>query len=201
VSLGLASQAVVESEEVDYWIVPEGSETESVVVSSGGVKLGNVHAVSQQIAQDDRVEYATPVFVTLLPVQDAVTGERTYVLTVGVIPAPGMDILGLPADPLTPGDPHYANGSYDGPMTHKVVVDERTAARYNLSTGDTLHIGGTLATAREHEFTVVGVSNTFSQFVGTSTRSRCTCRRRSTASRPSKLLKPAVTSSVRSRWR
>jgi len=138
VSLGLASQAVVESEEVDYWIVPEGSETESVVVSSGGVKLGNVHSTSQRIARDDRVEYATPVFVTLLPVQDAVTGKRTYVLTVGVVPTPGMDILGLPADTLAPGDPHYANGSYDGPRTNELVMNDAAATVTNASAGTTL---------------------------------------------------------------
>ena len=138
VSLGLASQAVVESEAVDYWIVPEGSQAESVVVSSGGVKLGNVHSTSQRIARDDRVEYATPVFVTLLPVQDAVTGERTYVLTVGVVPTPEMDILGLPAGALTPGDPHYANGSYDGPRTNELVMNDAAAAVTNASEGTTL---------------------------------------------------------------
>lgn len=138
VSLGLASQAVVESEDVDYWIVPEGSGAEPVVVSSGGVKLGNVHAVSRQIAQDDRVAHATPVLVTLLPVQDAVTGERTYVLTVGVVPAPGVDILGLPADALTPGDPHYANGSYDGPRTNELVMNDAAATVTNASEGTAL---------------------------------------------------------------
>lgn len=64
---------------------------------------------------------------------------------------------------------HYANGTYDGPMTHEIVVDERTANRYNLSVGDTLHVGATLTAAREHEFTVVGTTRTFQIFLGVPT--------------------------------
>lgn len=66
-------------------------------------------------------------------------------------------------------DVHYANGTYDGPMTHELIVDEQTAERYNLSVGDTLHVGATLAAAREHEFTVVGTSRTFQTFLGVPT--------------------------------
>ncbi|MFC6939444.1 ABC transporter permease [Salinirubellus sp. GCM10025818] len=67
------------------------------------------------------------------------------------------------------GDVHYANGTYEGPMTHEVIVGPRLAERYGLEPGDTLHVGGTLAAARENEFEVVGVSNTFSRFLGTPT--------------------------------
>ncbi|MEF8825474.1 MAG: ABC transporter permease, partial [Haloarculaceae archaeon] len=67
------------------------------------------------------------------------------------------------------GDVHYANGSYEGPMTHEVIVGPRLADRYNLSVNDTLHVGGTLASARENEFRVIGVSNGFSRFLGTQT--------------------------------
>jgi putative ABC transport system permease protein len=66
-------------------------------------------------------------------------------------------------------DVHYANGTYEGPMTHEVIVGPRLAERYGLEPGDTLHVGGTLAAARENEFEVVGVSNTFSRFLGTPT--------------------------------
>ncbi len=67
------------------------------------------------------------------------------------------------------GDRHYANGTYDGPMTHEVVIDERTAALYNVTTGDTLYIGGTLRIARQHEYRIVGVRSTFGTFLGTAT--------------------------------
>jgi putative ABC transport system permease protein len=66
-------------------------------------------------------------------------------------------------------DVHYADGTYEGPMTHEAIVGPRLADRYDLEPGDTLHVGGTLAAARENEFEVVGVSNTFSRFLGTPT--------------------------------
>lgn len=67
------------------------------------------------------------------------------------------------------GDVHYANGSYDGPMTRAVIVDERVADELGVSVNDTLHVGGTIANARANEFRVVGVSSGISSFVGAPT--------------------------------
>ncbi|WP_209309608.1 FtsX-like permease family protein [Haloarcula amylovorans] len=140
VALGLSSQSVVESEGVDYWVVPEQSSVESLVVSTGGVQLGNVHSTSAALAQDDRVDYATPVLLKLIPVRDVTTGERSYVLTVGVIPAPETSVLGFPSGDLTPGDPHYANGSYAGPWTGEAIVNDAAATLTNASNGDELTV-------------------------------------------------------------
>jgi len=49
VSLGLASQSVIQSEGVDYWIVPEQASVESIAISTGGPRLSNVHGTSQAI--------------------------------------------------------------------------------------------------------------------------------------------------------
>ena len=54
-------------------------------------------------------------------------------------------------------------------MTHEVIVDRRVAEGMNASVGESMHLGGSLATAREHDFTVVGVSPTFSNMLGTPT--------------------------------
>jgi putative ABC transport system permease protein len=54
-------------------------------------------------------------------------------------------------------------------MTHQVVIDSQTAERFDVGVGDSLYIGGTLSSARANEFTVVGISNRFSRFLGTST--------------------------------
>jgi putative ABC transport system permease protein len=66
-------------------------------------------------------------------------------------------------------DVHYANGSYDGPLTREVIVGPRLADQFNLSLNDTLYIGGTIYQARQNPFRVVGVSNTFTRFLGTPT--------------------------------
>lgn len=138
VSLGLASQSVVQSEGVDYWIVPEQAGVESIAVSTGGPRLGDVHATSRQIRADSRVSYATPVLLELVPVRDATSGDRTYLLAAGIIPEPGQRVLGLSTDELTPGDPHYQNGSYNGPRTDEAVLNTAAADVTNTSTGDRL---------------------------------------------------------------
>jgi putative ABC transport system permease protein len=154
IAAGLASQAVIESDGVDYWIVPEDSSADSVVVGSGEVKLGNVHTTARSLNRDDRIKYATPVLLTLVPFQDTETGEQTYVLTVGIIPTAELDVLGLSAAPMTPGDPYYTNGSYDGPWTGEIVANDAAGTLLNASTGETL----TSSRAETRQFRVVNVS-------------------------------------------
>lgn len=91
--------------------------------------------------------------------------------TIGVgVPNVGGSRLQLESGPgFQESDVHYANGSYAGPMTYEVIIDPRTAALFDVSVGDTLYIGGTVAAARQHAFTVVGISPTFSQFLGAPT--------------------------------
>lgn len=154
VSLGLASESVIESEGVDYWIVPEQSNVESIAVSAGGLQLGNVHHTSAEIARDDRVDYATPVLLELVPVRDRTTGERTYVLAAGIVPQPGMEVLGLPASRLEAGDPYYDNGSYDGRFTGEVVMNDAAVSVTNASEGDSV----ALARETNRTLTVTNVS-------------------------------------------
>lgn len=70
---------------------------------------------------------------------------------------------------FTGGDRHYAGGSYDGPMSQQVVIGPRTAQLLNVSVGEMLHVGGTVAGARRNAVTVVGISPTFSKFLGAPT--------------------------------
>ena len=87
------------------------------------------------------------------------------VLGVGVLG--GGPSLRLDAGPGFSGSSHYANGSYEGPMSREVVLDPGTAASHGVSVGDTVHVGGTTANARRNAAEVVGVSPTFRRFLGT----------------------------------
>lgn len=138
VSLGLASQSVVQSDNVDYWLVPEQASVESIAVSTGGPRLGDVHRTSQQIAADDRVDYVTPVMLELVPVRDATTGDRKYVFAIGVVPESGQSVLDLPADRLETGDPYYQDGSYNGRWTGEAVLNTAGATVTNASAGSKL---------------------------------------------------------------
>ena len=145
IALGLASQSAIQSEDVDYWVVPDATTPTAIAASVQGPKLGNVHAASTRLTRDDRIEYATPVETSLIRVTNG-GGEGAYVLALGiVVPETPRTVAGLSTRGLTPGDPHYANGTYSGPWTGEAVIsgaaaevlDVQRAATLDVETGDT----------------------------------------------------------------
>lgn len=149
VALGLAS-GTVGGDDVDYRIVPAASSVESVAVAVGGPKLGDVHRVTDRLSDDERIEYATPVELQVVQLT-AASGPEEYVLLVGVIPAAGQSVAGLPVSALTAGDPYYANGSYDGGWTGEMVVSEAAGRLLDADVGTTLRP----VSASDRSFTVV----------------------------------------------
>ncbi|WP_254425880.1 ABC transporter permease [Haloprofundus sp. MHR1] len=135
VSLGLASQSAIQSESVDYWIVPEETGQSSLAVEVDGPQLGGVHRATSRLRSDDRISYVTPVQTQITRVTGA-DGTREYILLVGVIPdESGRNVAGLSTAGLTPGDPYYANGTYNGSWTGELVVSSGTADLLNGSLG------------------------------------------------------------------
>lgn len=151
----------------DLWI--SGGPAEIQPGSVGGFEnpLVGIHQVIAQLEAREDVAVASPfVFQTVYASPNGSEFD-TVIGSGGTAWGPSVNIVRGRA--ITRGDTHYANGTFEGEMKHEVLVDKPTAARYNLSVGDSLYLGGTLATARENEFTVVGVTDTYSQFVGTAT--------------------------------
>ena len=142
VAVGLASGSTVQSEGVDYWVVPEGGSASSIAVSVEGPRLGAVHRTTAELREDSRVTFATPVQLQILRYSAGNTSE--YVLVAGVIPPDGnQSVLGLPTGAMTPGDPHYANGSYAGPWTGEAVLSDAAAEVLDADSGDRLQPAGT----------------------------------------------------------
>ena len=164
VSLGLAAGGTVQSPDVDYWVVPE-SGASSPVVSVGGPRLGEVHPTSASLDARADVEYATPVLLELVRVRaggSSGDGDRgttdgdEYVLAVGVVPGESpVEVAGASTAGLTPGDPHYADGAYDGPQTGEVVLSAGAATLLGVERGGSVSVavGGS-----SQEFDVVNVS-------------------------------------------
>lgn len=139
VSLGTVSPATVGGGSVDYWIVPESAAGYATAVDVGGPKLGEVHAVGDRLAARDDVEYATPVALAVVPLRSGATTE--YVLAVGVIPgAAPREFAGVSTAGLSPGDPHYANGSYDGPWTGEARLSSAAAELLDVHPGDSIGV-------------------------------------------------------------
>lgn len=151
----------------DLWVSAGPIEVAPGAV--GGVKnpLLDAHTTADRIAARDDVRRAEALAFQAVYVSP---NTSAFVTVVGVGGTGNSSSINLHEGPgFHEPDVHYANGTYAGPMTHEVIIDERTAAMFDVAVGDSLYIGGTIATAREHRFEVVGISPTFSTFLGTAT--------------------------------
>lgn len=154
VGFGLATQGTVQSQSADFRIIPAGGQS-SVVTGVGDVHLGHGHSVSDRLAANPKVRAATPVLVTGLRLQ-AGEQEPTSVLVIGIVPSSTLEsVAGLPTTPLTPGDPYYANGSYNGTWTGEAVLSASAADALNASASDSLTIARRAPTTQS--FTVTAV--------------------------------------------
>lgn len=141
-SAGLAGGATVQSDDIDYWIVPDESGAGSVPLNAEGAQLGDVHRITAELQADARIGYASPVLLQPLQVQHPATDAQTYVLAVGVIPEPNREVAGLNTTPLAGAYTYYANGSYNGTWSGQSVISPVVADDLNATTGDTLRLGG-----------------------------------------------------------
>lgn len=154
----------------DLWIT--GGPMQLAPGSVGGFENGltNAHGISENVSAREDVRTASPMaFQTVYVGTDP--DDLETIVGVGVRgTGNGSGAAQITeGDGLTGPDRHYDGGTYDGPMTHDVLIGPQTARLFNVSVGDTLHIGGTVMSARQNEFTVIGISPTFSRFLGTST--------------------------------
>jgi putative ABC transport system permease protein len=132
-----------------------------------GTAIVNAHEVARDIHEREAVESAIPMGFQAVYVGNG-SGEMQTQVGVGIrSEGPFVRIDEGPG--FSNPDVHYAEGNYDGPMTYSVIVDSRTAETFDVGVGDSLYIGGSVESARQHEFEVVGISPTFSSFLGAPT--------------------------------
>ncbi|AQL42252.1 hypothetical protein BV210_05785 [Halorientalis sp. IM1011] len=156
IAFGVTADATVHGEGVDYVVVPERGTASSAVVATGDPRLGDVHATAAGLREDERISHATPVLRQVLQVSVDGGSTQEYVAVVGVVGGENLDLVaGVNVSALTPGDPHYANGSRNGSWTGEVVLNEAAASVLNASAGSGLQF----ATAPERNFSVVAVAD------------------------------------------
>ena len=153
---GLVQGTTVRGDAVDYWVVPESAGTSTMVVSADAPQLGDVHRKSAELTDDRRIEYATPVLIEVVEVRT--DGASEYVLAVGVIPDRALDgVAGLSAQSLAPGDPYYADGSYDGEWTGEAVLSKGAADRLNATNGTNMSVSGAVSGSESGQLRAVDV--------------------------------------------
>ena len=152
VGLGLVSQTTIHGEDVDYWIVPDRDGPTSTLVAPGGPQFGGVHEANARIVAEPGVAYATPVLVEVVRAETT-AGSQEYVLAVGIVPAAAMgDVVGLPTEALTPGDPYHAAGGSEAAWTGELVASQAAASLLDVGVGESATLG-------EQPFTVVAVGD------------------------------------------
>ncbi|MFP9191314.1 ABC transporter permease [Natrialbaceae archaeon A-CW1-1] len=151
----------------DLWVT--AGETRLTSGGGGGFEnnLYDSRSVAAEMERHDGVKNAVPLaFETVYVAREDDEEFRTFVAT--GVPGGGPAITISEGEALT-GDQYYANGTYDGERTNEVLIDAETARMLDIGIGDTLYVGGSLATARNTEVTVVGISPTFERMLGTPT--------------------------------
>ncbi|MEF8842731.1 MAG: ABC transporter permease [Haloarculaceae archaeon] len=169
VGLGVVEtgQAKFDQSGRDLWIT--GGPVSLGPGTSGGLGSGitDAHRLRDELADREDVDtVAALAFRTVYVSNDS----RRFETVIGAgAPAVDTAVRITEGRGFTGGDSHYAGGSYDGPMTREVVIDPRTASLLDVGVNDTVYVGGTVRSAGENAFRVVGVSPTFSNFLGSPT--------------------------------
>ncbi|OAQ51645.1 ABC transporter permease [Natrinema mahii] len=145
----------------DIWI-----SREPVDPSAGGTAnpISGAHARSAELSARDDVDAASPIAM-----YDVYVGTEPADLqrhpAVGVQEThDGFDFEagdGFEVDPETAATPPP-----DDPQREEIVIDPRVADDLGVSVGDTIHVGTSRETAATHEFTVIGISGYYSQYLG-----------------------------------
>ncbi|NUB91477.1 ABC transporter permease [Haloterrigena sp. SYSU A121-1] len=151
----------------DVWI--SGGAVE--LTAGGGMEnpIADSHQLAADVEEREDVQSASPIaFHAIYVGTEPEPSELELVSGVGV-PSEHGGLTLEEGDGFSEGDVHYGEGDYDGPMTREVIVDPRMAERFDLEVGDTIYVGTSPSTAAEEEFTVVGISSSYSQFLGTTT--------------------------------
>nr|WP_247003974.1 ABC transporter permease [Halosolutus gelatinilyticus] len=150
----------------DLWVT--AGETRLTSSGGGGFEnsLYDSRSVAREMEAHDGVATAVPLAFETVYVG---TGDGDFATFVGTgVPGGGSSVRVTDGAGLS-GDPHYANGTYEGPRTNELLLDEETANSLGVDVGDTVNVGGSLSVARNTEFTVVGISPTFERMLGAPT--------------------------------
>lgn len=141
-AIGIASPMAGAGGDNEYWIVPETSGESSPLVAADEPQFGSAHAANERLLEHDHVETSTPLLMQVVLIESD-SGATEYVVALGVIPDSASEsVMGLPTAAMTPGDPYYENGSYNGTATDEIVLSDGAAALLEAEEGSELSVSG-----------------------------------------------------------
>lgn len=151
----------------DLWI--SGGPTTVGPATLGYVDhtVTDAHELTAEISAHDDVQ-AARAFAFQSVYASPTTDDYESITAVGVT-GDGQIFSTVEGETFSGGDRYYAEGSYDGPFSGEILLDERAAEQLGVGVGDEVHVGGTLRAAEEHPFIVRGISNDIADLTGTPT--------------------------------
>lgn len=170
VGVGVLETGEQQFEQADRDLWMTGGPVELTTARGGGFEnsIEDSHQITSELNSRDDIGNAVPIgFDTVYLSADGDDEFETVIGTGTIGDGPAVQVTD--GEFFSGGTAHYASGDYDGPMSNELLIDQRTADRLDIEIGDTVNVGGSLAIARETEYTVVGISPTFSQMLGSST--------------------------------
>ncbi|AGB30732.1 hypothetical protein C488_03801 [Natrinema pellirubrum DSM 15624] len=136
VALALADGGAAREDDATVRITAEDGSTLSTVDGVEGPRLGASNDRARELRSASGVDHASPVLVETVRLESD-GGEPRPVRVVGVVPdGESRTVAGLSTAALEAGDPHYANGSYDGPRAGGIVLSPTAAERLEAAEGD-----------------------------------------------------------------
>ncbi|MEY7849900.1 ABC transporter permease [Natrarchaeobius sp. A-rgal3] len=148
----------------DIWI--SGDPVDSSAGPAENSIVGS-HEVAHEVSERDDVSGASPIGMHELYLgSDPDELER--------VPAVGVQRTHDGFDFEEGGgfrtpDEAFEGGRSDEPTTDEIVLDPEVASALDVTVGDTIYVGASQETAPRYEFTVVGTSSYYSQFLGSET--------------------------------
>ncbi|MFA9417738.1 FtsX-like permease family protein [Natrinema sp. HArc-T2] len=159
IALALADGGVTTTDDATVRILPDEQQTLSSVDGVEGPRLGATNERARQLRAHDGVAHASPVLIETGRLEAG--GDPQTVQLIGVVPdGTSRTVAGLPLDRLEEGDPHYANGSYDGPRAGEIVLSRTAADRLGASAGDEVTVSMGPIRSSDLSVTVTAVADT-----------------------------------------
>jgi putative ABC transport system permease protein len=144
------------------------SREDIIITTEGFAGVADGHEVTQDVLATDGVSDASPFLGIPLLCSPNTTKVGRPILSMGIVPELSRPFLNsdraLIIDEFRlefkdwfreEGDPHYNDGSFDGPVTGEVLVDQAVKKRFDLDRGDPLHFT-TIGGAASWEFRITG---------------------------------------------
>jgi|AntDeeMinimDraft_5_1070356.scaffolds.fasta_scaffold08490_3 putative ABC transport system permease protein len=165
-SLGLASQPPIDDAESEYWIVPESADTLTTVTAAEGPQLGDVHATSAELEENEEIDRATPVLVEVVEFRTDFDDDLEYIMAIGVVSSEDQQrVAGVSTEGLEPNDLYYADGTYDGDFSGDIVLSPAAAELLGAEQGDGVLLTRPGPGSVDQSFSVTRVSERDAQTV------------------------------------